>query len=94
MKSDFLIALAVFALPALALSAGPAQAQVSSLKGLDSGAPIDFDAAHLEILDAERLHLVDSHGRDSGKSRVPVGRKLVPKGVKLDAYCGHNASCR
>ncbi len=37
----------------LALLAAPALAQTSALKGLDTGAPIDVDAARIEVQDAE-----------------------------------------
>ncbi len=42
----------------LLLAVGPAAGQVSALKGLDSGAPIDFDAAHLEVLDGQNQALL------------------------------------
>ncbi|PZN94627.1 MAG: lipopolysaccharide transport periplasmic protein LptA [Alphaproteobacteria bacterium] len=48
MKSSFLL----FALLAAAVS-GPVAAQTSALKGLDTGAPIDVDAARIEIQDAD-----------------------------------------
>ncbi len=58
MKSLLSTALLLSAVPVLLTAAVPVGAQVSSLKGLDSGAPIDFDAAHLEVLDDQNQALL------------------------------------
>lgn len=51
MKYILLIA-ALVCVPALTTPMTPVAAQVSALKGLDSSAPIDVDAARIEIQDA------------------------------------------
>jgi lipopolysaccharide export system protein LptA len=60
MKPAFSLVMALCAAPAFLLAV-PAMAQTSALKGLDTSGPIDFDAAHLEVLDAQNQALLSGN---------------------------------
>ena len=86
MKAAILI-VALLAAPAVVvLPALPVSAQTSALKGLDTGAPIDVDAARIEIQDA------DNQAVFSGDVVIKQGRMTLKADSVKVLYSRSNGS--